>query len=323
MSAPRDHAGHVAGIFDDMAGDYDDLRDPWYAWLFSRLHYFIARDVFPALQGTAKRVLDMGCGTGFQSYLLASIGAEVLGVDIAEKLIDVARSKGARFRPGDPLFPEHYDFVRRYNAEIRRCIDAHGPVAWRPPRFAVRPAESTGCTDASCDAVICCGSVLSLVDAPEAVLAEMARVLRPGGVFVLEAEARYNADLVWSVLDAVLLRGGLGYDLGVRDALRLWRPPMSAPVMVDFPFGEPDAPVPLELRLFPRSALRALLRRHGLAPAATYGIHAVTNVLPSPWLDTASPSRLLRGAFGVLAYAEERLPAWLPGASVVMIGRRL
>ena len=40
------------------------------------------------LEGT--RILDAGCGTGVLSRMLDKRGAEVVGVDISEKLIEVA-----------------------------------------------------------------------------------------------------------------------------------------------------------------------------------------------------------------------------------------
>ncbi|MFF3485397.1 class I SAM-dependent methyltransferase [Streptomyces sp. NPDC002701] len=48
----------------------------------------------------ARRVLDIGCGTGVFALLLADRGIEVVGVDPAEASIDVARSKpgGERVR---------------------------------------------------------------------------------------------------------------------------------------------------------------------------------------------------------------------------------
>ena len=47
------------------------------------------------------RVLDAGCGTGVLSWELARRGAHVVGVDLAEELVDVARS-GANALPGPP-----------------------------------------------------------------------------------------------------------------------------------------------------------------------------------------------------------------------------
>jgi SAM-dependent methyltransferase len=53
------------------------------------------------------RVVDIGCGTGNAALLAAKRGAEVIGVDPASRLIDVATERAAReevqasFRPGE------------------------------------------------------------------------------------------------------------------------------------------------------------------------------------------------------------------------------
>ena len=39
------------------------------------------------------RILDAGCGTGVLSRMLDEKGAEVVGVDISEKLIEVAKDR--------------------------------------------------------------------------------------------------------------------------------------------------------------------------------------------------------------------------------------
>lgn len=43
--------------------------------------------------GEASRVLDMGCGTGFVSVLLAKLGHEVVGVDQSENMLQAAKAK--------------------------------------------------------------------------------------------------------------------------------------------------------------------------------------------------------------------------------------
>ena len=81
-------------VFNEMRDGYDDINDLWYAWLFSRLHFLIAREVLSTWdQSKPRLVLDIGCGTGFQSFLYAVTGARVVGVDISHELIRVAREK--------------------------------------------------------------------------------------------------------------------------------------------------------------------------------------------------------------------------------------
>ena len=46
--------------------------------------------------GFAGAVLDAGCGTGENSLLVASLGLPVLGVDVAETALEIAREKATR-----------------------------------------------------------------------------------------------------------------------------------------------------------------------------------------------------------------------------------
>ena len=103
----------VTYIFNEMREDYDDLRDLWYAWLASRLHYLISTHVLLNWDASPRKVLDIGCGTGFQSFLYALTGAEVTGLDISDQLIRVAEEKASTFvkRFPCPLFPAYFDFV--------------------------------------------------------------------------------------------------------------------------------------------------------------------------------------------------------------------
>src|ERR1700680_3511027 len=46
--------------------------------------------------GFSGAVLDAGCGTGENALRVASLGLSVLGVDVAESALAIARRKGAR-----------------------------------------------------------------------------------------------------------------------------------------------------------------------------------------------------------------------------------
>ena len=95
-----------------------------------------------------QRLLDIGCGSGQSAIPAARRGLRVTGVDIAENLIDYARNRA----------------------------ETEGLAA----RFDVGDVEDLPYEDASYDAAI---SMIGAMFAPrpDAVVAEMARVIRPGG----------------------------------------------------------------------------------------------------------------------------------------------
>lgn len=70
----------LAPIYDALGGPRDDL--PAYLALVDELG--------------ARRVLDVGCGTGCLAVLLAERGVSVVGVDPAAASLDVARAKSAQ-----------------------------------------------------------------------------------------------------------------------------------------------------------------------------------------------------------------------------------
>ncbi len=95
-------------------------------------------------------VLDAASGTGEVSRLLRRLGCRVTGVDLSERMVELARAKhegdqGVRFTEGD--------------------------------------AERLMFPDASFDGVICRNLLWTLTD-PEAAFAEWRRVLKPGGTVV-------------------------------------------------------------------------------------------------------------------------------------------
>lgn len=80
-------------VFDFEAEKYD-------CWYKSKLGSFVdmvetklAFDLFKAKKG--QKVLDVGCGTGNFSIKLAKKGCVVTGIDISEKMLDIAKAKAA------------------------------------------------------------------------------------------------------------------------------------------------------------------------------------------------------------------------------------
>lgn len=98
------------------------------------------------------KVLELACGTGEISSLLAALGCEVTGLDFAEAMLARAKSK----------------------------LAARGQRA----RLFMGDAENTLEPDARYDAVVCRHLVWTLID-PRAAFADWFRVLKPGGRLVI------------------------------------------------------------------------------------------------------------------------------------------
>jgi ubiquinone/menaquinone biosynthesis C-methylase UbiE len=312
----------VAEIFNEMANEYDEICDLWYAWLFSRIHYIIARDIIN--MHNPKTVLDVGCGTGFQSFLYAAAGASVVGVDIAEGLIEVAKRKILSFDPLHEmtLFPGHFEFVDRYNKSISSLLnEGMRSGEYTPPSFWVADARTLPFPNESFDHVNSCGSTLSFLEDHHLALVEIARVLKPGGTFFLEVESKWNIDLLWAIVDALLM-GRLGYGASLSEALRpIWNHPTHY-VSIDYPFGEPGSVVNMRIKLFTATGLKRELSGLRLEVIKRWTVHSITNLIPSTYLHMNRPSRRLISVFRFLATIEERSSLPLPGCSMVFLARK-
>jgi ubiquinone/menaquinone biosynthesis C-methylase UbiE len=140
--------------------DHREVGEYWNAnadaWTrLARAGYDIYRDfvntpafleMLPTVAGL--RVLDIGCGEGYNTRLLAERGARVVGIDIADKFVEYAMAA---------------------EREEPRGIE-----------YRIASAVELPFDDASFDAAT---AFMSLMDIPEIdrVLAEAFRVIRPGG----------------------------------------------------------------------------------------------------------------------------------------------
>ena len=139
-------------IYDDVAAQWwsDEIR--WVRTLKNlvpgRLAWMDAR-----IDWQGKAVLDLGCAGGFMAEAIEDRGATVTGIDPADQAIAAAR------------------------AHTR----AHG----RRITYDIGTGEALPYADAAFDAVVCV-DVLEHVQDLGMVMAEVARVLRPGGLFLFD-----------------------------------------------------------------------------------------------------------------------------------------
>jgi SAM-dependent methyltransferase len=115
----------------------------------------IHRYVFARSLASGRRVVDLASGEGYGSAMLAAVAARVVGLDIAGEAVRHAQEKYA----SDRLL-----FVR-------------GSIATLP--FA----------DASFD-LVTCFEALEHIEAQEALVSEVARILAPGGQFLVSTPDR-------------------------------------------------------------------------------------------------------------------------------------
>lgn len=311
----------VSKIFDEMAEEYDDISDLWYSWLFSRLHFLIAKNVIN--QFHPKDVLDVGCGTGFQSFLHAAAGARVIGIDISTELINKAEQKSKNFNPATPiqLFKENYEFVKSYNNFIFSILKKSAPIEYTEPQFSVADAQNLPFTNGRFDHVNCCGSVLSFIPDHVSAINEMYRVLKPGGTLFLEVESRWNMDIIWPFID-LIIRGKLGYDMDLKESLRTLLIKPSDYATINYPFGDSSKPIMMEIRLFTALQLKKELINAGFLIKNLWTVHSITNLIPSTYLDSLNPTSFIKNLFLPLAKIEESIPLPLPGCSLVILAQK-
>jgi ubiquinone/menaquinone biosynthesis C-methylase UbiE len=312
----------VQDIFNGMANEYDDLSDLWYSWFFSRLHYIIANKIIYKV--FKNKVLDIGCGTGFQSYLYSAAGYDVIGIDIADELLEIAKKKEKTFDPDRiELFPEYYDYVARYNQTIRSILKKKiGKIDYLAPKFYFGDAQNMEYKNNEFDHLNCCGSTLSFVPKYKKAISEMARVLKPGGTFLIDVEHKWNLNFIWYILDPIF-RGKLQFNKSITQGLKFLTKKFTRNIWINFPFGESNKPVNMNLKLFSAYSLKRDLMKYGLKVEKKFSIHALTSLIPCTFLDCLKPSKKLIFIFKILAKLEENFPFYLPGSSLVLYGKKL
>jgi SAM-dependent methyltransferase len=133
--------------------------------------------VLDALGSDPIAALDIGCGTGAVALELAARGHRTLGLDHSPDMLEIAQGRARRLGVEEAL-------------ELRKADVRKLPIG-----------------DGEIDFASCQG-VLHHLPSPEACLAEMARVLRPGGIFFISepCEPASPAVRLWEALLQAAIR---------------------------------------------------------------------------------------------------------------------
>src|SRR3954468_20202569 len=152
---------------------YDELVDEWWrpSGEFAALHWIAASraEHIPPADSPQAVLVDLACGGGLMAPHVARLGYRHVGVDL--------------------------------NLAGLRLARGHGVIPLRASVFAVPLAA--GCAD-----VVVAGEILEHVENDVAVLAECARLLKPGGTLVLDALAAGRLSVLINVHLLERLPGG-------------------------------------------------------------------------------------------------------------------
>lgn len=151
----------VAEFYDAIGSGYDAALyflacDPLY---YAELLRFTAGRRF-------RRVLDLGCGTGKQTVLLAPHADEVWAIDLSAESVRQAEARCAR-------------------------------AGFRNVKFFQQSIVTLPAEEGSVDAIFSYGDVISHVhDAYKQVFKECGRVLVPGGLMAFEVDGKWELDML-------------------------------------------------------------------------------------------------------------------------------
>jgi len=244
--------------YDFLAGEYKAQDDWWnnpYDAEIWRLEHDLIRDKL-RLSGP---MLDVGCG--FYPHYEFTANRDVVAGDVSYESLLVAR---------------------RFGDETGKVLLAQFDAAALP--FATE----------SFAAVLAGGELLNHIPGYSRAIAEFRRVLKRGGVLLLQVGAKWCLDSLWAVFDS-FLGHPLGYSVTRREALAFLRG-RSDDATVTWgitPSGD------LQVALLSIRKLRRTLARLGLRVVDQYGANSISGLVPLP-VQQESQQRAVQSAVSAL-----------------------
>ncbi len=147
----------IAPVYDPLMSEVD-----YRGWTFYITEILTKNDI-----GPPARVLDLACGTGTATLMMAGTGFDMIGLDLSEEMLAVARAK----------------------AEAKRV-----EIEWQ--QGDMRRFE----LDESVDAVVCLFDSINYLTEESELLdcfACVRKALRPGGMFLFDMNTIYALSINW------------------------------------------------------------------------------------------------------------------------------
>jgi ubiquinone/menaquinone biosynthesis C-methylase UbiE len=252
-----------AATYDEASDIYDTYEGLFFPYLFDRIDEILKRDMIPSLPQGAK-VLDIGCGTGRQTRLFKERGYDVTGIDISSGLVKVANKK----------------------LGCNICF---------PSDACKLPFK-----DGTFDAVTSAGSTVNHIPDYDCFFSEIGRVLKPGGVVFMEADNKWRPDMLWC-LASVIVGDPLKYHETLKNVVSYFKRPIREGYKYIFPLTFDENKVrELHLRTFTYAEIKDELKNVGCDVKKAYGIHCITNAIPSTVMLQDKPGRVTMASFNVL-----------------------
>jgi len=151
-----------------------------------------------------RRVLDLGCGSGYDALALAGLGFSVWGTDISHTAIGHAREQAAK--AGMEVAYQQHDIAR--------------PLPY---------------PDNSFDAVVCNLTLhMFPADTASAITAEVARCLEPGGLFLFHVNSTDDLPYRSKLQPPVVELGGGMYSFGKGQTMRFFSETACRQLLADW-----------------------------------------------------------------------------------------